>query len=251
MILVSPNGGEITLTLKNEQNHLIVSVRDYGLGIPDEALEKLFNKFQRIDQSDRKKIVGTGLGLAISREIVERHEGEMWVESKEGEGSTFYFSIPLDSDNTIDKGTVIKGSPEVPLKNGETVMIIEDDTSLALLLSEELKASGFRVLHHYDPKNAYTDILKQPLAAVVVDLMLGDDMDGWELIKQLKENEDTVQLPIIISSALDKSVEKVERFQVNEYLTKPYPPKDLSKTLLNFIQSKEGKDGEILFPEEE
>lgn len=250
-IKFSPDGGDIVLSLKNEQGHLVASVKDGGLGIPEAELEKLFTKFQRIDQGDRKKIGGTGLGLAISRGIIEKHGGAIWVESIEGEGSTFYFSLPLIADKSI--GHILRDPWEMVEvdMNSSTVMIIEDDSSLALLLSEELKANGFRVLHHYDPKNAYIDILKIPLKAIVVDLMLGDDMDGWELIQQLKENEETKQLPIIISSALDKSIEKMERFQVDDYLTKPYPPNELSKTLLNFVQaSKNNRDGEILFPKQ-
>lgn len=245
----SPEGGNITVKLRNENNQMIASIEDNGLGIPHEAVDKLFSKFHRIDQTDRKKIGGTGLGLAIAKEIIDQHGGSIWVESEEGIGSTFYFSLPLLEDVSVEGSLKngINSSNNLP----GTVMIIEDDTSLALLLSEELKANGFRVVHHYDPQNAYEDIVRLDVTACVVDLMLGDEMDGWELIQKLKSNQKTKNLPIIISSALDRSDEKVEQFQVNEYLTKPYPPDQLSKTLLQFVNSHHNQSGEVLFPSDD
>ncbi|WP_416147878.1 ATP-binding protein [Salipaludibacillus sp. HK11] len=245
----SPDGGNITVKMQNENNQMVVSIEDHGLGIPHEAVDKLFSKFHRIDQTDRKKIGGTGLGLAIAKEIIDQHGGSIWVESEEGTGSTFYFSLPLLEEVSMEGSTKIGINPSNNLPG--TVMIIEDDTSLALLLSEELKANGFRVIHHYDPQNAYEDIVRLDLTAVVVDLMLGDDMDGWELIQTLKSNQKTKNLPIIISSALDRSDEKVELYQVNEYLTKPYPPDKLSTALLQFVKSHHNQSGEVLFPSDD
>lgn len=93
-IKFSPNGGEIRVDLAAEDGKVKVSVTDHGLGIPDDAKDKLFTKFYRIDNDDRRKIGGTGLGLAICKEIVRAHSGEIGVESVYGEGSTFFFSIP-------------------------------------------------------------------------------------------------------------------------------------------------------------
>ncbi|QKS72898.1 response regulator [Paenalkalicoccus suaedae] len=237
-IKFSPEGGEIVLRLKNVGSDVVISVADEGLGIPAKALPTLFNKFTRIDQSDRRKIGGTGLGLAITQEIVEYHHGTIWVDSEEGKGSTFYVSLPLEDEAVINK-TIKKGE-------GHVVMI-EDDTSLALLLSEELKANGFNVVHHVNPAHAYEDIVKNPPEAIVVDLMLGEAMSGWDLIGQLKESKETSAIPIIISSAMDRSEEKIKAFGVEQYLTKPYPPHKLSATLMQYVQQNEGY---VLFPEE-
>ncbi|WP_280771108.1 ATP-binding protein [Salipaludibacillus daqingensis] len=245
-IKFSPDGGSIKVRLQNEENQMVIRIEDPGLGIPKDAVDKLFSKFHRIDQTDRKKIGGTGLGLAIAKEIIDQHDGSIWVESEEGKGSIFSVSLPL-LDGMMNEETMQSSSATF---SPSSVMIIEDDTSLALLLSEELKANGFRVIHHYDPQNAYDDIVRTELTAVVVDLMLGEEMDGWELIEKLKLDPKTKDLPIVISSALDRSDEKVQQFQVNEYLTKPYPPNELSKTLLQFVQSQEKQAGEVLFPRE-
>lgn len=114
-------------------------------------------------------------------------------------------------------------------------MIIEDDLSLALLLSEELKSKGFTVIHHDNPKRAFEEALQTPLVGIIIDLMLGDDITGWDLIAQLKEREETKNIPIIISSALDESRENVEKYKVEKYFTKPYPPEELSKALVALL----------------
>src|SRR5699024_6109647 len=91
----SPGGGPVEIKIYEEKECLKVSVKDQGLGIPAEGMEKLFTKFYRVDNSDRRQIGGTGLGLAIVKEIMKGHGGDISAESKEGKGSTFTLSFPL------------------------------------------------------------------------------------------------------------------------------------------------------------
>lgn len=86
-----------------KRNFLLFSVRDTGIGIPPEQLEKIFGKFVQVDSTSRRKYGGTGLGLALSKQIVEILGGSIWVESQVGKGSTFHFSYPLD-DNIDSTG---------------------------------------------------------------------------------------------------------------------------------------------------
>ncbi len=89
----SPGKDRILVRCRKEENQLFCSFTDFGIGISSDNIPKLFNRFYRVDQSS--KYSGFGIGLYVSREIVKQHGGEMWVESKEGEGSTFYFTLPL------------------------------------------------------------------------------------------------------------------------------------------------------------
>ena len=91
----SPPGSPITLTITAETNQLKVSVRDEGIGIPEDKMKYVFDRFFRVQESSQK-FAGLGLGLYISAEIVRRHGGEVGVESKGGNGSTFWFTIPMD-----------------------------------------------------------------------------------------------------------------------------------------------------------
>jgi len=100
-IKFSPAGGEVRIRAWREPGEpggqVVVAVADHGLGIPPEDLERIFQKFYRVRTPDRRDIYGTGLGLTICRQIVEAHGGRIWVESELGQGSTFYFALPVAS----------------------------------------------------------------------------------------------------------------------------------------------------------
>jgi two-component system phosphate regulon sensor histidine kinase PhoR len=92
----TPSPGKITVSVNLSESEVTVSVADTGLGIPEQEKEKIFERFYRVEDHTRRGIRGTGLGLTIAREIVAAHKGRIWVESRLGEGSTFYFTLPLD-----------------------------------------------------------------------------------------------------------------------------------------------------------
>lgn len=95
-IKYSPDGGIIIVKLRQEQQKIILSITDQGLGIPREDLNKIFDRFYRVDKARSREQGGTGLGLAIAKEIVEEHHGRIWANSSEGKGSTFYISLPYE-----------------------------------------------------------------------------------------------------------------------------------------------------------
>jgi PAS domain S-box-containing protein len=94
-IKFSPSGSNVTLTASAQANRVLFEIQDQGRGIPENKLETIFGRFQQVDATDSRNEGGTGLGLAICRNIVQQHNGQIWVESKVGRGSTFYFSIPI------------------------------------------------------------------------------------------------------------------------------------------------------------
>lgn len=94
-IKYSPEGGTIKLNVEYRRHHLLISIQDQGLGIAYDKLEKIFERFYRADKARTRKLGGTGLGLAIAKELVEAHHGQIWAASKEGKGTTIYFTLPL------------------------------------------------------------------------------------------------------------------------------------------------------------
>jgi len=96
-IKYSPKANKVIVASKNTRSNLTISVQDFGMGIPKEQQGMVFDRFFRAEGKETNRIEGLGLGLYISHEIVAEHKGKMWVESKEGKGSTFYFTLPLKS----------------------------------------------------------------------------------------------------------------------------------------------------------
>ncbi len=97
-IKYSPDADTIVVKLREEKRHVVVSVQDFGPGIPQEAQSKIFERFFRIKNSNHAyNVKGLGLGLYIASEIIKAHKGKLWVESMEGKGSTFSFSLPIET----------------------------------------------------------------------------------------------------------------------------------------------------------
>ena len=98
----SPEGGTITFTVKEKEGFIEISVSDQGLGIPKDNLEKIFERFYRVDKARTRQMGGTGLGLAIAKEMISAHGGDVWAKSKEGKGTTIVFTLPYDSTQEDD-----------------------------------------------------------------------------------------------------------------------------------------------------
>lgn len=98
----SPEGGKITFTMTEELGQIVISVSDEGVGIPKDKLDKIFERFYRVDKARTRKLGGTGLGLAIAKEMIEAHGGKIWAESTEGQGTTVSFSLPYTPSDEDD-----------------------------------------------------------------------------------------------------------------------------------------------------
>jgi two-component system sensor histidine kinase VicK len=90
----SPNGGTISVTIHEQTDDILVTIKDEGIGVPKEKQEKIFERFYQVDGSARRRFGGTGIGLAIVKRIVDAHKGQIWVESEVGQGSIFSFTLP-------------------------------------------------------------------------------------------------------------------------------------------------------------
>jgi two-component system sensor histidine kinase VicK len=111
-IKYSPDGGVITARMKDDGNRVVLSISDQGLGIPKKDISHVFDRFFRVDKARSRAQGGTGLGLAISKEIIEHFNGQIWVTSKEGQGSTFNISLPYTDENDFDDDWKDDGTDE-------------------------------------------------------------------------------------------------------------------------------------------
>ena len=247
-IKYSPDGGQVTVSVGERYGRLQVDITDQGLGIPQEAIGKLFSKFYRIDNSDRRKIGGTGLGLAICKEIMKAHDGSISVQSELGVGSTFtlHFAHGL---KLMHREAVAATEGGAEGENKPRLLILEDDDSLAMLLRDEMMENGFQVTHLQDGERALQWMHEHAPDAVVIDIMLKDSISGWEVIERMKQDDATSAIPIFIATALEEK-ERGLSLGANEYLTKPYQTSKLSNMILQTLLRKE-KSGVIMVPEQE
>lgn len=220
--------GEVCLSVEIDQDRAIVQVRDTGLGIAKEEQAVIFDEFRRSEQAYARGYGGLGLGLAITKRLVEMHGGEIGVESagKEGNGSMFYFTLPL-----IDPRSIRGEKQLLPLGLTERVLLLTNESGSGELLFDHLTKRGLDVdLVKIDQaENWLLPLLeKANLGAVVLDMAIVPTQ-GWRVLKTLKENPATSAIPLLFYSLTKDKGAMLEL----DYLTKPVSTTELSRTLEN------------------
>ena len=223
-IKFSPSGSAVRVILEIPDEYARISVEDKGQGIPSENLEHIFKPFQKPGVSQATEEKGTGLGLNIARRIVEGHQGEMWVESEEGKGSAFRFTLPLTEapDNTVEEeSTSQETKASAPSREDKTLLLVEDDFASLKLMEEMLKPLvGSIISCAYGKETMEALRNNEGIGLILLDIDL-PDMDGRVLIRKIRESN--TRMPIIVQTALSSSNDKESTLAAgaDEYLTKP------------------------------
>ncbi|MFQ5691661.1 MAG: response regulator [Nitrospinota bacterium] len=211
----SEAGGRVTVGARLVEADVEVRVEDRGRGIPASAIENVFGKFQQVDASDSRQKGGTGLGLAICQAIVSQHGGRIWVESEEGVGSTFFFTLPLTAASAAEP------APEPRAAGAPRVLVCDDDRDFVRLLQLLLNQAGYEVLPAYSGEEALETLSRTEVNAVLLDVRL-PKMSGPDVLREIKSRPETASLPVIIVSGLPPSeLEDVPTPLVLDWLTKP------------------------------
>ncbi len=208
--------GEIILNVQRQDESdrgfkLLFSVTDTGIGIPEEGVERLFQSFQQVDSSTTRRYGGTGLGLAISKRLAELMHGTMWVESRPGSGSTFFFTAVLKPAPVVGSVDTRKTSSALGLR---TALIVDDNDTNRSILDVQLKAWGLSPVAVSSGPAALEKLAKDKFDVVLLDLQM-PDMDGIEVAREIHK-KDAVPL-ILLSSIGDIQVGEVAelfRFQI-------------------------------------
>ena len=201
--------------------YVTFQVRDRGRGIPERKLETIFGRFQQVDASDSRKKGGTGLGLAICRSIVQHHDGQIWVESTLGEGSTFFFTLPLLPEET-EMETETNS-------NGPLILLCDDDPSIRTVVRTTLEQQNYRVVAVASGQEAIEQAAQVHPDVILLNLMM-PAMNGWETLANLKEQEATKNIPVIILSGLSPDSKKLHP-EISDWLVKPPKQKLLFQAL--------------------
>lgn len=225
--------GEIVVTVENIATsgdfiELKFLVSDTGIGIPRNAMDKLFKSFSQIDGSYTKKYKGTGLGLAISKQLVELMGGKIWVESEEGKGSTFYFTLSFKIGSQLEEKPV-----EQPViyksKKVLNILLAEDDYINQIVISRMLEKKGHFVDVVDNGQEAVAAHQKKQYDVILMDIQM-PVMDGIEAVKHIRERDGANHYtPIIALTAFALQGDK-ERFMnlgMDDYIAKPVKMEEL------------------------
>ncbi len=190
----SPTDSTVVISMSPQKAFIRVCVTDQGAGISTDFHSRIFQKFAQADASNTRQKGGSGLGLSITRAIVERMGGQIDFKTSEGGGTTFYFDLP----RYVEKDEV---PVEVKLSNRPRILVCEDNQDIATLLSMILDQGGFAVTTAPNAERAKQLLAQQLFAAMTLDIML-PGQDGISLLRELRSDERTRDLPIVVVSGL-------------------------------------------------
>jgi signal transduction histidine kinase/DNA-binding response OmpR family regulator len=236
------NEGSVTCVLERHADDITVKVKDTGVGIAPEDLDKVFEKFRQVGGTLTDKPTGTGLGLPICKEIIEHHGGRIWVESAPGISSTFSFTLPAIS---AQPALV----PEIPLlsqvkqhvaatlsqdtADTRRILIVDDEKHLRTLLRQELEGAGYHVLEAQDGHTALQLATTAHPHLIILDILM-PGLDGFQVTTLLKQDAATASIPIMILSIVEDK-ERGYRLGVDSYLTKPVDSARLLATVASLV----------------
>ena len=249
----SPKGGQVRISVveteaDGEWSQYQFSVSDNGIGMDGEQVGRLFKSFEQADSSITKRFGGTGLGLSISKSIVEMMNGNIWVESELGKGSTFYFNIRL---KTLEEADIADGTPksetdEIAIEtidlSGLRVLIVDDIEINRVIAAEMLSETGIEIEEAGSGSEAVGMFMAS--SEKYYDIILMDiqmpEMDGYEAAKAIREMEhpdaETVKIIAMTANALKSDVEQALKAGMNSHIAKPFDFRTAVRTINNSLK---------------
>lgn len=217
--------------------HIRFTVKDTGIGMSQEQLANLFQRFAQADATTTRKYGGTGLGLALTRALSTMLGGRIDVESAEGEGTTFTVTVRTRYEKkVVNAETGQEIAPEEQPESGDapkrkvpSVLVVDDDPSARELLSRNLEREGFAVTTASSGTEALAMIKGSKPLAVLLDVMM-PGLDGWHVLRAIRENSETKDIPVIMQTVLDER-NFAYALGASSYLKKPVHRNALAEAL--------------------
>jgi two-component system, sensor histidine kinase and response regulator len=243
--------GEVVLEVRvisrtDSDVELEFAVRDTGIGIPDAKLSRIFEAFEQVDTTLTRRFGGTGLGLAICRKLTELMGGKIWVESRLGQGSTFYFT------------TRFPFVPEAPASQtsasmvGARVLIVDDNQTTRRILTDMLSSWEMVPTGVSRAREAIDLLERESRSETPFQLLLTDvhmpDVDGFTLVETIRENPATMELPVILltSTHVQEELDQCERLRVTSHVAKPVKQSDLLEAITSSLCRARGTERAVV-----
>jgi GAF domain-containing protein/CheY-like chemotaxis protein len=242
--------GTVTIAARAQQldgrEWITIAVTDTGIGMTEEQMGRLFQEFSQADASTSRKYGGTGLGLAISRHFCRLMGGDITVESKPGEGSTFTIRLPRivqsveplmplgESEARAGPIHPIAEEAEEPL-----ILVVDDDATVRELVVRHLERAGFAVVTARGGHEGLRLVRELRPAAVTLDIMM-PDLDGWTVLAAIKGDPALADIPVVLMSIVDQK-NRGYALGAAEYLVKPVDRAKLVETLRTICGATAGR----------
>lgn len=258
-IKYTPDFGKIKVKVHTKNNQLLIEVEDSGIGIPEDEMEFVFNRYYRVNSRESKKNNGTGIGLSLTKELVTLHKGKIELESKVGEGATFKILLNLGKEH-LDESEIIESkldfmynneksdkeeekltSPnqEMELEGFPIILIIEDNDDIRMYVADILK-ENYRVLQADNGIDGMKLALDNIPDLIISDIMM-PGLDGYELCRKVKTNVKTSHIPVVLLTAKASNDSALTGFEMGAdyFIIKPFNPKILLLRIRNMLKSRD------------
>ena len=267
----TPLGGTVSLSVQEYENSVMILISDTGIGIAEENLNKIFDRFYQVDSLDNQK--GTGIGLALAKSIIEAHKGKIGARSREGKGTTFVVELPLGDSHIsvsqkvetpdIDSYCISllkmddeKITEEIPEDENSDrteepsskILIVEDNEELRELLVR-LFSKVYSVYEAQDGEEGFEKAKEVQPDIVLSDIMM-PKMSGIEMCRMIKSNFETSHIPVILLTAQTAEEFTIQGLKMgaDDYITKPFSMEELTfriEAILRRVRGKRNKESNI------
>ena len=254
----TPSGGKVNIRVTHDNNSARIAISDNGEQIPEDKLNKIFERFYQTASTVNDRNVGTGIGLDLTRSLVELHHGTIEAHNLK-EGCEFVVTIPLGNTHLKPEEMILESEEITPLMPEEeeketydnpespiiehptnrrmTIVVAEDDSEIRDYLEAELE-KNYDVRTCENGKTALSEILRTQPDLVISDVMM-PEMDGNTLCTKLKSNPSTNHIPVILLTAKNRDEDKLEGLETgaDAYVVKPFNMDILRRTIINMINA--------------
>ncbi|MGH7350040.1 MAG: hybrid sensor histidine kinase/response regulator, partial [Candidatus Rokuibacteriota bacterium] len=228
-----PKGGTLRIrTRLGDHRHAVITVADTGMGMSDEVRKKVFDPFFTTKGEE-----GTGLGLSVSHSIVERHGGDLQVDSRPGEGTTFTITLPIGMSPT---GESTEGGEPGTERKGR-ILLVDNDAQVLSILGEMLKDAGHHVLPVPSGPEALRVFVPSGFDLVITNVGM-PEMSGWDVAEQLRARDPHVPVMFITGWGLQEEDQaRCRRLGISALLFKPVPPPELHRKVQAALGAARGR----------
>ena len=242
-IKFTPAGGHVSIRARRTASSVEIAVIDTGIGIAEADLPRLFGEFQQLDPGPGRRQEGTGLGLALTKRLAVLHGGDVRVESQVGKGTTFTVRLPAHSV-APQEWPARKPEKARQVEAGRPlVLVVEDNPQAAEILGRHLEVGGFRMEIARNGTDALRMARELKPVAVTLDILL-PEIDGWEVLTRLKQDESTRNIPVVVVSVVDNPA-LGRALGAIDYFVKPIDGRGLLSRLEQFTFTTKVKREEV------